>query len=161
MEKAGKRTPRIRAPAPWKEIRLSNPDRTGRNLTDSKPGSTRERKAINGQYLPARDDPVPIQSRGIQRSPSLPFLAKVAGGGLPLAREEKPKLLWGTAVMARRGEEWRQEGDGARRTRSLPAVVSPELVLFLGHHVLHRPVRYPKCLTDKWASSCFGAACHV
>ena len=111
MEKAGKRTPRIRAPAPWKEIRLSNPDRTGRNLTDSKPGSTRERKAINGQYLPARDDPVPIQSNPIQRDPtlpfpSLPFLAKVAGGGLPLAREEKPKLLWGTAVRARRGAEW-------------------------------------------------------
>ena len=49
-----------------------------------------------------------------------------------------------------------RESDGARRTRSLPAVVSPELVLFLGHHVLPRPIRGPKHLTDKWASLSLG-----
>jgi len=128
MEKAGKRTPRIRAPAPWKEIRLSNPDRTGRNLTDSKPGSTRERKAINGQYLPARDDPVPIQSNPIQRDPTLPFPSLPREGRRrrppPRPRREAETALGNGSEGEERCGVGIRESDGARRTRSLPAVVS-------------------------------------
>jgi hypothetical protein len=62
---------------------------------------------------PRRSSPSPIQSSGIQGGP-LPFLPKVAAGGLPLAREKKrkPKLVWGTAVRGQRRERQATEQGG-------------------------------------------------